>query len=262
VVARAAAAGLAAIALTDHDTLAGLPAALAAGTRLGVRVVGGCEFSVVAPWGEMHVLGYFLEPGLPPVERFLERCRADRARRGAEIVGRLRAQGVDVSLADLEAEARGGAIGRPHVARALVRRGVVSDVDQAFARFLGWGRSAFVEKRLPAFAEVADLVHRAGGVVSAAHLRDRGTRGFLADLKRQGLDAVEARHPVHGPDVRARLTGYASELELGRTGGSDWHGDGSGGDPGSALGGQRVPATWLEQLEARRPREPSAAPVN
>src|SRR5213594_3006953 len=89
VVERARAAGLGAIALTDHDTLAGIPAAVAAGQRLGLRVVGGCEFSAAAPWGEMHVLGYFLPSESPVLDGFLERCRADRVRRGREMVTRL-----------------------------------------------------------------------------------------------------------------------------------------------------------------------------
>jgi len=128
VVARAAAAGLAAIALTDHDTLGGVPAAIAAGERLGVRVVGGCEFSVAAPWGEMHLLGYFLSPGTKVLEDFLIECRADRSRRGRAMVDRLHRLGIPVSHEDVMAEAEGGAVGRPHVARALVRRGQVANV--------------------------------------------------------------------------------------------------------------------------------------
>src|SRR5512143_1609342 len=101
VVARAASVGLAAMALTDHDTLDGLPAALAAGERLGIRVIAGCEFSVTAPWGEMHVLGFFLPLGWEPLERFLVRCRTDRARRGSEIVDRLNGMGVGLRLEDV-----------------------------------------------------------------------------------------------------------------------------------------------------------------
>jgi predicted metal-dependent phosphoesterase TrpH len=262
VVSRAARAGLAAIALTDHDTLDGLPAAVAAGGRLGVRVIGGCEFSVAASWGEMHVLGYFLPPGWGPLERFLADCRADRTRRGADMVARLNALGIPLSLEAVLAEASGGAVGRPHVARALVQSGAVAGIQEAFDRFIGWGRPAFVAKRLPTFRQVADLVHAAGGLVSAAHLRDRGTRNLLTALKEQGLDAVETRHPVHDADQRARLTDLALGLGLLRTGGSDWHGEDPAQPPGGRIGGQDVPAEWLEALEAARPspREP-AAPV-
>jgi predicted metal-dependent phosphoesterase TrpH len=252
VVARAAGAGLAAIALTDHDTLDGLPAAIAAGERLGVRVVSGCEFSVSAPWGEMHLLGYYLPPAHPPVESFLVRCRADRLRRVREMVDRLQAIGVRVTVEDVLREADGGSLGRPHVARALVGRGAAMEMNEAFHRFIGRGKVAFVEKALPAFREVAELVHSVGGVVSAAHLKDRATRPVLRRLMDQGLDAVETRHPSHDPETRARITEHALALGLLRTGGSDWHGDGSGEDEHAPLGSQRVPLEWLERLDARR----------
>ncbi len=252
VVARAAGAGLAAIALTDHDTLDGLPAAIAAGERLGVRVVSGCEFSVAAPWGEMHLLGYYLPPAHPPVETFLVRCRADRLRRVREMVDRLQAIGLRVTVEDVLREADGGSLGRPHVARALVGRGAAMEMNEAFHRFIGRGKVAFVEKALPAFREVAELVHSVGGVVSAAHLKDRATRPVLRRLMDQGLDAVETRHPSHDPETRARITEHALALGLLRTGGSDWHGDGSGEDEHALLGSQRVPLEWLERLDARR----------
>jgi 3',5'-nucleoside bisphosphate phosphatase len=260
VVGRAAAAGVAAMALTDHDTLAGVPAAIAAGERVGIRVVGGCEFSVAAPWGEMHVLGYFLPPGTKLLEDFLLRCRLDRERRGRAMVERLHRLGIQVNDADVLAEAEGGAVGRPHVARALLRRGLVGSVNEAFDRFLGRGRPAYVEKSLPTFVQVAELVHQVGGVVSAAHLKDRGTRSLLTHFKQLGLDAVETRHPSHDPDVRARLTEFALDLGLHRTGGSDWHGDPVGDETQGAIGSQNVPLAWLEALDGARP--PLATPVS
>ena len=261
VVARAHAVGVRTLALTDHDTLEGLPAALEAGARLGVRVIAGCEFSVQVPWGEMHLLGYFLPVGHAPLEQFLAATRDDRARRGADMAARLQGLGLAVELADIEAEADGGAIGRPHVARALLRRGQVATVQEAFDRYIGWGRPGFVEKKLPAFRDVADLVHGCGGVVSAAHLKDRGTRSNLTLLKGQGLDAVETRHPSHDPDTRARLTDLAQALGLLRSGGSDWHGEESAWDSGTQLGGQEIPEEWVAALEAAR-REPRPAPAS
>ena len=253
VVRRAAAAGLIAVALTDHDTLAGVPAAIEAGAQLGLRVVSGCEFSVAAPWGEMHVIGYFLPPGSAALERFLVDCRADRERRGRAMVERLHRVGVALGEADVLAEAEGGAIGRPHVARALVRRGHVSTVGEAFDRYLARGRPAFVDKTLPTFAAVAALVHEVGGIVSAAHLKDRATRPLLEALRAQGLDAVETRHPSHDPDQRARLTDLALQLGLLRTGGSDWHGESLGDEEHGTIGSEHVPLEWLERIEAARP---------
>ncbi|MFL5496571.1 MAG: PHP domain-containing protein [Gemmatimonadales bacterium] len=254
VVQRALTAGLGAIALTDHDTLAGVPAATVAGDRLGLRVVGGCEFSASAPWGEMHVLGYFLPSQSPELEAFLERCRADRVRRGREMVTRLQALGVGLEFEDVLRESRGGAVGRPHVARAVVRRGGASDVGQAFDRYIGRGRPAFVDKVLPQFREIAELVHGVRGILSVAHLKERGTRSFLERLKHEGLDAIETRHPSHDPELRARLTDLALRLGLERTGGSDWHGDPEPGESHGALGSQEVPIEWLERLDALRPR--------
>jgi hypothetical protein len=259
VVERAAGVGLEAISLTDHDTVAGVPAAVAAGERLGVRVVSGCEFSTAAPWGEMHVLGYFLPTDSTLLEVFLERCRADRVRRARAMVDRLRGMGVDLDFDDVLREAGGGAVGRPHVARAIVRGGAALGLSQAFDRYIGRGRPAFVEKILPSFAEVAELVHSVRGLVSVAHLKDRGTRAFLERLKHEGLDAIETRHPSHDPDARSRLTDIAIRLGLLRTGGSDWHGDPEPGEVQGALGSQEVPLEWLERLDRLRAELPAAA---
>jgi 3',5'-nucleoside bisphosphate phosphatase len=258
VVERARAAGLAAVALTDHDTVAGVPGALLAGERLGVRVVGGCEFSSAAPWGEMHVLGYFLPTHSPELESFLVRSRTGRVRRAREMVARLQALGVPLEFDHVLDEAAGGAVGRPHVARAVVRQGGARDVSEAFDRFLGRHRPAFVEKVLPAFREIAELVHSVRGVVSVAHLKERGTRAFLERLRGEGLDAVETRHPSHDPDLRTRLTNSTLGLGLLRTGGSDWHGDPGPGESHDPLGSQQVPLEWLEQLETRRAGLPAS----
>jgi predicted metal-dependent phosphoesterase TrpH len=257
-VASARDAGLAAIALTDHDTLAGIPEARAAGERLGVRVVAGCEFSTAAPWGEMHVLGYFLSEQDRVLDAFLADRRTDRERRAREMVSRLAALGLAITLEQVRAEARGGAVGRPHVARALVRLGHARGVQETFDRWLGRGRPAFVDKQLPAFAAVAAEVHRAGGLVSAAHLKDRGTRNVLERLKADGLDAVETRHPSHTGEMRANLTELAERLGLLRTGGSDWHG-GRGDATHGIVGSEEVPAEWLEALEQERDRRKRAA---
>jgi predicted metal-dependent phosphoesterase TrpH len=260
-VARAGAAGLSAIALTDHDTLDGVLAARAAGARCGVRVVSGCEFSVAAEWGEMHVLGYFLPVGDLRLERFLQQQRGERALRGEEIVRKLQGLGLAVEMNDVLVEAAGGAVGRPHVARALVRLGHSTSLDEAFDRYVGWGRPGFVGKQLPTFGEVAELVRGVGGLLSAAHLKDRGSRTLLRKLKDQGLDAVETRHPSHSGDTRARLTDHAVALDLLRTGGSDWHGDGATPTARGAMGSQSVPLEWLELLDAQgeRNREPAGS---
>ena len=228
-----------------------------AGERLDVRVIPGCEFSVGVPWGEMHLLGYFLPMGWAPLVNLLRVSRADRERRGLEIANRLRGLGVPLPDEEVLREAGGGAVGRPHVARALCRLGLVATEQDAFDRYLGWGKPANVPKRLPPLGEVARVVHEAGGVVSAAHLKERGSRSVLSQLRADGLDAVETRHPTHTAEVRARLTNHALALGLCRTGGSDWHGDSPDLAPGGLLGGQEIPADWLDALEAARPGAPT-----
>ncbi len=252
VVERARDANLAAIALTDHDTLAGLAEAREAGERVGLRVVSGCEFSVAATWGELHVLGYFLPSESDEIETFLAGRRNDRYRRAGGMVSRLHSLGVTIEFDQVLETAGGGAIGRPHVAQVLVNRGAVRNVQDAFDRYLGRGKPAFVEKDLPSFRDVADLVHRVGGLVSAAHIKDRGTRRALRRLRDDGLDAVEIRHPSHTPETRTVLAEHAADLGLLPTGGSDWHGD-AGSEPSLAtIGAQEVPEEWLNQLERRR----------
>ncbi|MGH7605886.1 MAG: hypothetical protein ACREME_00985, partial [Gemmatimonadales bacterium] len=144
-----------------------------------------------------------------------------------------------------------GALGRPHVARALVARGASLDINDAFRHYLGRGRPAYVEKPLPTLAEVTSLVHAVGGIAVAAHLGDRGTEGQIRQFQDQGLDGLEVRHPSHAPGVEQRLTRIAERLGLGLSGGSDWHGDSEYGHTHAPLGGMHVPDAWLDQLERR-----------
>lgn len=257
-VERAAALGLDAIALTDHDTLAGVAEAQAAGEALGVRVVAGCEFSVRAEWGEAHLLGYFLPSDEPVLADRLAGWQAARRIRAERIVQLLGRHGVALSLDDVVAEAGGGAIGRPHVARALVRRAAVRDPQDAFDQWLGKGRPAFVAKELPVIPDVTALIHEVGGVAVMAHLGDRGTEGQLERFRQQGVDGVEVRHPSHDPVTERRLAALAVRLGLVMTGGSDWHGDDKRRERAAPLGGVPVPTEWLTCLEDRRDRTTGA----
>ncbi len=249
VVQRAQAAGLTTIALTDHDTLAGLEAAVQEGEARGVRVIAGCEFSVAADWGEMHLLAYFLPVGDDGLNAFLAGQRDGRRRRAERIVERLNGAGAAVTLEAVLRESRGEAVGRPHVARALVNGGVVPDVDTAFRKYLGWRQPAFVPKELPPLTDVTALVRKVGGVTSAAHLRDRASRNSLRRLREAGVDGVEVHHPVHD-EVRAqRIERLAGELGMLPTGGTDWHGDDVAMPNRAPLGSLTVPEPWLTALE-------------
>jgi len=248
---RAKGAGLAAIALTDHDTTDGVEDAAREGARLGVRVVPGCEFSVKAPWGELHLLGLFLRPGHRRLAEFLATTRAARRRRAEQMVQRLQRLGVDIELEDVVSGAGDGALGRPHVARVLVERGVSADMSDAFGRYLGRGKPGYVEKPLPTLGQVTELVHGVGGIAVAAHLGDHGTEGQIREFQRQGLDGVEVRHPSHSAATEQRLITIAERLGLAISGGSDWHGDTELGGAHAGLGELDVPIEWLERLEER-----------
>ena len=168
------------------------------------------------------------------------------------MVRHLRRLGVAIELADVVRVADGGALGRPHVARVLVQRGASVDMNDAFARYLGRGRPAYVEKPLPTLQQVTELVHATGGVAVAAHLGDHGSEGQIRQFQEQGLDGLEVRHPSHSRGIERRLTGIAHRVGLAISGGSDWHGDTEIGDSHAPLGGLDIPMEWLEKLEERR----------
>lgn len=247
VVHAARAAGLSAIALTDHDTLDGVPEARRAAEPHGLRVVAGTELSVVLDGRELHVLALHIErPG--PLEAELAELRAARRGRAARIVERLNALGVPIGLEAVLAVAGDGAVGRPHVARAMVAAGWARDFRDAFDRYLGNGRPAHVEKRRLEAGDAIRMVHEAGGLAIFAHPGPTGSRERIERLVRLGLDGVEVLHPSHTVEDIARLGTLVEHFGLVPSGGSDWHGSGDGP---RAIGSMRVPAAMLERQDAR-----------
>lgn len=243
----AARAGLTAVALTDHDTLGGVAEAAAASERVGLRLVAGAELSATDDGREVHLLAlHVAEPARLDDE--LTRFRAQREDRAETIVQRLRDLGLHVTLEAVLAEAAGAAVGRPHVARAMVAAGVVRDYREAFDRYLGNGRPAFVAKVPLAVREAARMTHDAGGILVFAHPGPDGTRERIERMTRDGMDGLEVVHPSHSPDDRARLLALADALDLVYSGGSDWHGAPEGP---RTLGGMRVPHGWLERQDER-----------
>ena len=261
VVRRAADAGVAAIALTDHDTVAGIDEAMTTGKAVGVRVVAGCEFSVNAWWGELHLLGYFVPIDHPDLIGFLSIQLEGRVTRAEEIVQRLDGLGARVSMEAVRKHAQGESIGRPHVARALVEAALVGSINEAFDRYLSDDGPAYVPKQLPELATVTALVKRLGGVTSAAHLKERSTKKTLRRLLQAGVDGVEVLHPSHDDATVIRLDEHSTELGLLKSGGSDWHGTGNASDARRYIGGLRVPGVWLDALE-RLHRERVATAVD
>jgi predicted metal-dependent phosphoesterase TrpH len=246
VVEAAGRAGLAAVAITDHDTLAGVEEARAAGERLGVRVVAGVELSAVEDDREVHILGLHIA-AVAELERQLGTFRAARRARAERIVRQLNDLGVRVEMGSVLDIAAGGAIGRPHIARAMVAGGWARDFRDAFDRYLGAGRPAFVAKQRLTVADAIQLVRRAGGLAFTAHPGPDGTRRRVEALAALGLDGVEVRHPGHTAEDIARLGALVEHFRLLPTGGSDWHGVGEGF---RALGAMRVPGEWLERHDA------------
>ncbi|MBC7790696.1 MAG: PHP domain-containing protein [Anaerolineae bacterium] len=247
VVAAARAADLTAVALTDHDSLAGVPEAREAGTALGIRVVCGVELSATEGERETHVLGLHLS-NPSEIESHLATFRASRRDRAERIVQTLNGIGVYLSFESVLEVANGGAIGRPHIAKAMVASGWARDVRDAFDRYLGNGRPAFIPKYRFGISDSIQLIHRAGGLAFLAHPGVDGTRARLETLAAMGLDGVEVRHPGHHAHDTARLATLTSHFGLLATGGSDWHGSAEGP---RALGCMRVPYEWLERHDER-----------
>lgn len=249
------AAGLAAFALTDHDTLAGIPEAQIAADACGLRLVPGVELSVHLGSEEVHLLGLHIRD-VESLQERLEIYRGFRRRRAEEMVARLVAAGVPVTFDAVLAEAAGGAIGRPHVARALLAAGHVRDMREAFDKWLGAGRPAYVDKERLDIADGIRLIHESGGIAVWAHPGNDGRREQVEPLVAAGLDGIEVRHPSHSREDELRLASLAAFFGLVVSGGSDWHGAMHGG---RVLGAMQVPHSWLE-LQDRRVRERRGQP--
>ena len=250
VVAAAHAAGLSAIALTDHDTMAGVDEAVSAGAGVGIRVIRGVELSAHDGPLEIHILAlHIARPA--PLESTLAAFRGAREVRARNIVDRLNHLGVNVDFESVMNEAAGGSVGRPHIARTMIRAGAVRDSREAFEKFLGAGRAAFVPKDRLEVREAITLTHAAGALAIWAHPGPEGRRARLEPLVAMGLDGVEVRHPSHNAEDVKRLGALADFLGVLPSGGSDWHGAAAG--PRS-IGCMHIPHAWLDKQDAAAAR--------
>ena len=227
-VRRAWGAGIHILSVTDHDTVAALPDTAAIAAAYGIKSIPGIE--VTSVWGErdVHMLGYFLDPGNAVLAQFLADQRADRVRRVHQMAGKLAELGKPINVERItqpSATKPGGSIGRPLVAWALVRAGHVSDVRQAFDELIGEGRPAYVARRGSTPADVLEIIHQAGGIGSLAHPGVLGHDELIPDLVQHGLTAIEAYHSDHDPTVTAHYLAVAAQYGLAVSGGSDYHGD-------------------------------------
>lgn len=229
VMAFAKQAGVTALAITDHDIVEAIPEATAIGTELGIEVVPGVEISSRLGESELHILGYFLHWTDPLLNQRLAMLRDSRHDRNPKIIRRLNELGIDITYDEVRALAGTESVGRPHIARVLMDKQVVTSAKEAFDRYLANGRPAFVDRELPEPAEAVRWIREAGGVPVLAHptwvrTSAEGLRSLLHQLKEAGLGGIEVHYSTHTPSQTTEYLALAQQCDLLVTGGSDFHG--------------------------------------
>jgi predicted metal-dependent phosphoesterase TrpH len=237
------------LGVTDHDTVDGLAEAEAQARADGIRLVPGIELSTYWRRVELHILGYFIDPQHPALVTFLTSTRSARVARLHAMVSRLFRLGLAVTADEALAETRDGNVGRPHLARVLLRRGYVTSIDEAFDRYLGTDRPAYVPRPDVTVGEAIRVIHEAGGLAAWAHPGLHERDDALPELMAAGLDALEVYHPNHLPPKAARYRRLAVARGLLVTGGSDFHGA-EGGGHAMTPGTPSLPAPEFHRLEA------------
>ncbi|MHB9146202.1 MAG: PHP domain-containing protein [Symbiobacteriia bacterium] len=248
-VAAALDAGLRAVGICDHDTSEGVAPAQAAARGTSLEVVPGVEINTNGLGREVHVLGYFYRSEDSALTALLARMRNERQNRARRMVEKLAQGGYHLSLQRVQELAGEGAIGRPHVARALVEAGIAGSERDAFTRFLTPGCPGYVERYKLAPAEAVRTVLAAGGVPVLAHPGLVGRDELIGELAAVGVVGLEVYHPDHDTAAEERYLGLAQRYHLLVTGGSDFHGPGHGHD--SSLGQASVPYAAVGALRAR-----------
>ncbi|MBG0778174.1 MAG: PHP domain-containing protein [Desulfovibrionaceae bacterium] len=257
-VALARASHLRALALTDHDTVAGIPEALEAGKREGVEVIPGCELSVTSDHGAMHILGLWVDGNGSGLASTLAELQHYRVNRNHIIIEKLNAIGVAVSYNDVLAVAGDGSVGRPHFAQVLLDKGYATSMQEAFDRYLGAGGRAYEPKRKLSPAEGIALLKAAGATVVLAHpyllgLNKAELFPVVRALKDAGLDGIEAHYTEHPPSKTKSYLDIAARLDLLVTGGSDFHGAPKPNiQLGRGKGKLRLPYSLLQALKDHR----------
>jgi hypothetical protein len=241
--------GLSALGIADHDTIGGLEEGELASREEGVELVPCIEISVDYPQGEFHLLGYYVDWREEAFRSRIQYLQDNRVNRNATMLRKIREAGLDVTWEEIVAESGGGQVGRPHMARALLKKGYVESVQDAFDRYLADGKPLHVPKVKLSPAEAIELVHSAGGVAVLAHPKymefptEEGLAEEVGRLKDAGLDGLECYYSQHSEEETAQYLGLAERFDLLVTAGSDFHGStkpdvplgvvyrGRGGDP-------------------------------
>jgi len=239
---------LAAIALTDHDSVEGCRDTARECAAAGLEFIAGTELTAEQNEDELHLLGYFIDIQNPTLLKRIARCQAVRQDRVREMVARLNRLKVPLSADAVFALANCRAPGRPHVARALVKARLCSSLDEAFERFLKRNRPAWVPKLKMSAPEAIELIHRADGIAVLAHPGLNRTDDVIPGLVQAGLDGIECFHTKHSTATSERYLELACRFHLLVTGGSDCHGQ-SKGKP--LIGTVKVPYPYVEKLKTR-----------
>ena len=241
--------GLAGIAIADHDEMAGIDEAIEAGKTCGLRVLPAVEFSTYEGKADIHILGYLLDTKNEELGEHLAKFRDARRNRGIKMVERLREMGIDIEVDSVLKIAGDGAVGRPHIAQALLKTGAIANYEEAFRRYIGFHSPAYVQKYQLRPSEAFDIIKEAGGVGVLAHpgtlKRDDLIPGFVA----AGMRGIEVYHPKHNKWLVDRYKQITEKLGLVATGGSDSHGRKDGV---LMLGSCTVPLSTVEALERAR----------
>lgn len=251
IVRHARRAGLQAIALTDHDTVLGLPAAMEEGRTAGVEIVPGIELSTHSDHWDIHILGYFIDPQDDELNRQLDRFREERIKRAERMVKRLNHRGIGVTMEMVMAEAGHGSVGRPHVADAMVKAGLADSVNQVFRDYIGYNGIAYEAKFEVAPEAGIELIHQAGGVAFLAHPSLQMPEKAVLRMIQGGLDGIELDHPYVSEAARSHYRRMVVQYGLLESGGSDCHGR---SDP-PLIGRYGIPYEGVRRMKARRPAQ-------
>ena len=246
VVELAAAAGLSVLAITDHDNVDALALAQPVAARLGVELISGVEMSAAAEGCEVHLLGFLFDPQQAGLQHHLAEQQARRVERVHEMVKRLQRAGVTIEAREVFEVAGEGTVGRPHVARVLLKHGYVSSMAEAFTRYIGQNNPGFVPGSTLAPAQVMRVLREAGGIPVLAHPIYVKRDELIATFVEQGLLGLEVFHCGHTPELIRRYDQLADQLGLLKTGGSDFHGDAK---EGSQIGSVKIPIALVDALK-------------
>ncbi|KNF08886.1 putative PHP domain-containing protein [Gottschalkia purinilytica] len=215
---------LRAIAITDHDTVEGIERAIERAKLYDIIVIPGIEMSCLFKDEEVHILGYFIDYKSSKLLKLTNTLKESRLNRGIKIVEKLKSEGIDISIKEVKDVSEGDLIGRPHIARVLINKGLVESVEEAFNKYLGKGCPGYVERYKISVKESVDLIHSIGGAAVLAHPGLLKNSEYIDEIIKFGIDGVEVIHSTHSQEQKYNFMKLADKLNLIQTAGSDCHG--------------------------------------